>query len=84
MKQMKFMQSLTKQFSSHIGHSNINFDACDVITQHTQDTKRCRSHDNEEDNSSDKLYKGDVESEIDDLDNMLSNIESGEILVKCN
>jgi hypothetical protein len=84
MKQMQFMQSLTKQFSSPIGHSNINFDGCDVITQHTQGTKRCRSHDNEEDNSSDKHYKGDVESEIDDLDNMLSNIESGENLVKCN
>ena len=59
--QMKQMQSLTKQFSSHIGHSNINFDPCDVITQHTQST-RCRSHDNEEDNSSesDKHYKDDV------------------------
>jgi hypothetical protein len=43
---------------------------------------RCRTHDNEEDNSSDKLYKGDVE--IEDLDNRLSNIESGENLVKCN
>ena len=84
MKQMQFMQSLTKQFSSHIGHSNINFDVCDVTTQHTQGTKRCRSHDNEGDNSSDKHYKGDVESEIDYLDNMLSNIESGENLVKCN
>jgi hypothetical protein len=84
--QMKQMQSLTKQFSSHIGHSNINFDPCDVITQHTQSTTRCRSHDNEEDNSfeSDKHYKDDVESEIDDLDNMLSNIESGENLVKYN
>jgi hypothetical protein len=37
-----------------------------------------------EDNSSDKHYKDDVESEIDDLDNMLSNIESGENLVKYN
>jgi hypothetical protein len=37
---------------------------------------------NEEDNSSDKLYKGDVEIEF--LDNRLSNIESGENLVKCN
>ena len=62
MKQMQFMQSLTKQFSSHIDHSNINFDPCDVITQHTQGTTRCRSHDNEEDNSSesDKHYKDDV------------------------
>lgn len=75
--QMQFMQSLTKQFSSHIDHSNINFNACDVTTQHTQATKRCRSHDNEEDNSSDEHYKGDVESDIDDLNNMLSNIESG-------
>jgi hypothetical protein len=33
-------------------------------------------------NSSDELYKGDVE--IEDLDNRLSNIESGENLVKCN
>ena len=81
---MQFMQSLTKQFSSHICHSHINFDACDVTTQRTQGTKRCRSHDNEEDNYSDKHYKGDVESEIDDLDNMLSNIESGKNLVKGN
>ena len=84
MKQMQFMQSLTKPFSSSIGHSNINFDGCDVITQHTQGTTRCRSHDNEEDHSSESAqhYKDDVESEIDDLDNMLSNIESGENLVK--
>lgn len=88
--QMQLTQSLTKQFSSHIGHYNINFDACDVTTQHTQATKWCRSHDNEEDNTSDKQYKGDVESEIDYLDNVnlwldvLSNIENGDNLVKCN
>jgi hypothetical protein len=31
MKQMQVMQSLTKQFSSHI-----NFDACGVTTHHTE------------------------------------------------
>jgi hypothetical protein len=36
MKQMQFMQSLTKQFSSHIDHSHINFDACGVTTHHTE------------------------------------------------
>ena len=35
MKQMQFMQSLTKQFSSHIDHSHINFDAWGVTTHHT-------------------------------------------------
>jgi hypothetical protein len=72
---------MINKYSTAQGHSNTNSDTCDVTRQIT---KRCRSHDTEKDNSSDKHFKGDVESEIDDLDNILSNIEGGENLLKGN